>query len=76
MPPTADCPKFLIFIKPWDDSVFMNLIVLLNFVANCEQELGVCVEIVLPQDLLEQLKNAIRDNKITLLKEVNTVFTE
>ena len=47
----AKCSKFLIFIKPWDDDVFVNLLVLLKFVQDNEHELNICIEVVLPGDL-------------------------
>ena len=47
----AKCSKFLIFIKPWDDDVFVNLLVLLKFVEDHEHELNICIEVVLPGDL-------------------------
>ena len=45
------CCKFLIFIKPWDEDVFINLLVLLKFIQDKENELNICIEVVLPADL-------------------------
>ena len=30
-----NCPKFLIFIKPFDDRVFQNFLILLDFFKKC-----------------------------------------
>ena len=47
--------KLLIFIKPWDDEVFVNLLKLLKFIQYQEEQIGTSIEVVLPQDLLGHL---------------------
>ena len=48
----SKCPKFLIFIKPHDDSVFFNLMTLLQYIKQQEAEYDICVDVVMPKDLL------------------------
>ena len=71
-----DSPKFLIFIKPWDDAVFLNLIKLLRFIEKSESELGVSLEIVMPEDLLIQVNAAKQKGMGDDLKEITTIFSE
>ena len=52
MKPASRNPKILVFIKPWDDEVFLSFVTLLEFIEQMEGELDVSVTIVLPEDLL------------------------
>ena len=70
--------KFLIFIKPWDDAVFLNLIKLLEYVEQQEKNLGICIEVVLPSDLQTQVVSYMsrEDHNSTLNKTSFTVFDQ
>eukprot|EP00353_Schmidingerella_taraikaensis_P009666 CAMPEP_0185592298 /NCGR_PEP_ID=MMETSP0434-20130131/67455_1 /TAXON_ID=626734 ORGANISM="Favella taraikaensis, Strain Fe Narragansett Bay" /NCGR_SAMPLE_ID=MMETSP0434 /ASSEMBLY_ACC=CAM_ASM_000379 /LENGTH=128 /DNA_ID=CAMNT_0028218001 /DNA_START=89 /DNA_END=471 /DNA_ORIENTATION=+ len=62
LPRVSRCPKLLIFIKPWDDDVFINLLKLLSYIERIEQEQEICIEVVMPADLLAQVQAAIGHN--------------
>jgi len=41
-------PKFLIFIKPWDDSVFQNFLILLSSIDRTQKEMEITIDIIVP----------------------------
>ena len=53
------CARLLIFIKPWDDDVFINLLKLLKFIEKMEKHSGISIEIVMPEDLLGHVNAAV-----------------
>ena len=55
LPSMRTCTKLLIFIKPWDDEVFVNFLKLLKFIQNHEEQTGTSIKVVLPRDLLGHL---------------------
>ena len=69
-------PKILIFIKPWDDAVFENLIALLGYIERCEAEMSIEIDIVMPEDLLVQVEQARSQGIMGLTREVTTKFEE
>ena len=69
-------PSILIFIKPWDDEVFLSFITLLEFIEHMEGELGISVTLVLPEDLQVRTQAYMSEGRSTLRKEINAVLTE
>ena len=43
MPRVPGSPNILIFIKPWDDDVFLTYIKLLEYIERIEKEQDICV---------------------------------
>ena len=42
------CPRILIFIKPYDEEVFINFFKLLRYIMEKQTELNICISIVMP----------------------------
>lgn len=55
LPSMRTSTNLLIFIKPWDDEVFVNLLHLLKFIQYHEEQTGTSINVVLPKDLLKSL---------------------
>ena len=72
----ANNTKILIFIKPWDDEVFLNFISLLEYIELMEIAHDIEVTVVLPEDLIGRTNDYIRTQpKCQLKKKINTVFS-
>ena len=76
LPGTSKCPKFLIFIKPHDDSVFFNLMSLLQYIKAQEAENNICVDVIMPKDLLELVQGPGLDLCYDIDSKKFLVFTE